>query len=105
MRFVYQIRVRGQLTDDWSDWFAGQDVPAPEGISGMMMDQFSMMIQAAISGLGVALLPDYLARIEIAEGRLLPILRTVRLFVRLATDLLTAISFLQERRCSLLISR
>ena len=59
----------------WSDWFAGQDVPAPEGISGMMMDQFSMMIQAAISGLGVALLPDYLARIEIAEGRLLPILR------------------------------
>lgn len=39
------------------------------------MDQFSMMIQAAISGLGVALLPDYLARQEIAEGHLLPILR------------------------------
>lgn len=60
----------------WSDWFAGQGIAPPEGQHGMMMDQFSMMIQAAISGLGVALLPDYLARIEIAEGRLLPILRT-----------------------------
>ena len=39
------------------------------------MDQFSMVIQAAISGLGVALLPDYLAQIEIAEGRLLPIFK------------------------------
>ena len=26
MRFVYQIRVRGQLTDDWSDWFAGLQI-------------------------------------------------------------------------------
>ena len=41
----------------------------------MVVDQFSMMVQAAISGLGVALLPDYLACPEIAEGRLLPILR------------------------------
>ena len=59
----------------WSDWFAGQNAPRPAGTSGMMMDQFSMMIQAAISGLGVALLPDYLAQIEISEGRLCPILR------------------------------
>lgn len=58
----------------WADWFAGQGAdPQPAG--GMMMDQFSMMIQAAIAGLGIALLPDYLARIEIAEGRLRPILR------------------------------
>lgn len=59
----------------WADWFAGQGAHQPPGVSGMMMDQFSMMIQAAIAGLGVALLPDYLARIEIAEGRLAPILR------------------------------
>ncbi len=59
----------------WSDWFAGQNAPRPADTSGMMMDQFSMMIQAAISGLGVALLPDYLAQIEISEGRLCPILR------------------------------
>ncbi|MDO5706167.1 MAG: LysR family transcriptional regulator [Paracoccus sp. (in: a-proteobacteria)] len=58
----------------WMDWFAGQGVE-PQPVNGMMMDQFSMMIQSAIAGLGVALLPDYLARIEIAEGRLCPILR------------------------------
>ena len=22
MRFLYQIQIRGHLTDDWSDWFA-----------------------------------------------------------------------------------
>tara|TARA_R100001369_G_scaffold30296_1_gene53970 strand:- start:384 stop:1289 length:906 start_codon:yes stop_codon:yes gene_type:complete len=57
----------------WSDWFRGQGgkPPAP---SGMIMDQFSMMIQAAIAGLGIAILPDYLAQIEISEGRLVPVL-------------------------------
>ena len=58
----------------WADWFHGQGAQTvPSG--GMVMDQFSMMIQAAISGLGVALLPDYLARQEITEGHLLPVLR------------------------------
>ena len=59
--------------DAWADWFAAHGGTAPLG-SGMVMDQFSMMIQAAISGLGIALLPDYLARIEISGGRLVPIL-------------------------------
>ena len=59
----------------WADWFAGQEATRPDGVSSMVVDQFSMMIQVAISGLGVALLPDYLARIEIAEGRLQPILQ------------------------------
>ena len=32
MRFFYQIRIRGQLTDDWSDWFIGlQLVPLASG--------------------------------------------------------------------------
>ncbi|WP_323033391.1 LysR family transcriptional regulator [Paracoccus sp. (in: a-proteobacteria)] len=61
--------------DAWAAWFRGQGVEPPKPLNGMMMDQFSMMIQAAISGLGIALLPDYLARVEIAEGRLTPILR------------------------------
>lgn len=58
----------------WNDWFAGQGGTTPV-MGGMLTDQFSMMIQAAISGLGVALLPDYLAEIEIAEGRLLPLFK------------------------------
>ncbi len=59
----------------WAAWFEGQDA-APPAMAGMLMDQFSMMIQTAISGLGIALLPDYLAWAEIEEGRLLSVLRT-----------------------------
>lgn len=57
----------------WSDWFAAQGAPQMTG-AGMVMDQFSMMIQAAISGLGIALLPHYLAEVEIGDGRLAPVL-------------------------------
>jgi LysR family glycine cleavage system transcriptional activator len=57
----------------WSDWFEGQG-GVPYATGGMLMDQYSMMIQSAISGLGIALLPDYLAQIEISEGRLVPVL-------------------------------
>lgn len=58
----------------WDDWFAGQGA-APTAVSGMQFDLFSMMIQAAIAGLGVALLPAYIAETEETEGRLLPLFR------------------------------
>ncbi|CAM3183499.1 LysR substrate-binding domain-containing protein [Paracoccus nototheniae] len=58
----------------WQAWFAAQG-GGGVAVRGMVMDQFSMMIQSAIAGLGVALLPSYLAEPEIAEGRLLPLLR------------------------------
>ncbi len=58
----------------WAGWFAGQGATAPN-ISGMLFDQFATMTQAAISGLGVALLPDYLADIEIREKRLVPLFK------------------------------
>lgn len=67
---LLQLESRG---NGWSDWFAAHHVTYT-GAAGMVMDQFSMMIQAAISGLGIALLPSYLADVEIAEGRLVPIL-------------------------------
>ncbi|MDO5647886.1 LysR family transcriptional regulator [Paracoccus sp. (in: a-proteobacteria)] len=70
-QILLQLPTRPQA---WADWFAGQGAD-PVPVTGMMMDQFSMMTQAAISGLGIALLPDYLADTEIAEGRLRPILR------------------------------
>ncbi len=58
----------------WDDWFTGQSA-RPRPATGMVMDQFAMMIQVATAGLGVALLPDYLARPELAEGRLQAILQ------------------------------
>lgn len=58
----------------WQIWFAVQGAEAPN-VSGMLVDQFATMTQAAIAGLGVALLPDYLADVEIEERRLVPLLK------------------------------
>jgi DNA-binding transcriptional LysR family regulator len=59
--------------DAWSSWFSQHGIDDARPVDGMIVDQFSMMIQAAISGLGIALLPDYLAQSEIADGRLVPL--------------------------------
>ncbi len=58
----------------WQRWFAAQGGEAP-AITGMLFDQFATVTQAAIAGLGVALLPDFLADTEIREGRLTPVLK------------------------------
>lgn len=56
--------------DAWADWLAHHGVTQPAPL-GMLFDQFAPMIQAAIYGMGVALLPEFLARAELAEGRLI----------------------------------
>ncbi|WP_137700489.1 LysR family transcriptional regulator [Marimonas lutisalis] len=53
----------------WAEWFAAHDLPTPH-VTGTYYDQFTTMIQAVLHGLGVALLPDYLIRQELAERRL-----------------------------------
>lgn len=53
----------------WADWFAAHGV-TQEVPQGTLYDQFSTITQAALHGLGVALLPDYLAEQDLAAGRL-----------------------------------
>ena len=53
----------------WADWFAAHGVTA-EVPQGTVYDQFATITQAALHGLGVALLPDYLAEQDLAAGRL-----------------------------------
>jgi len=53
----------------WQAWFTAQGIDSPLP-RGMLFDQFAPMTQAAIHGLGVALLPEFLADPEIAAGRL-----------------------------------
>ena len=43
---------------------------AADGVHGMLLDQFAMVAQAAIAGLGLALLPDFLIAEELASGQL-----------------------------------
>lgn len=54
----------------WAEWFARAGVTAPTPLPGTMYDQFSTITQAALHGLGVALMPDYLVEEELATGRL-----------------------------------
>jgi len=53
----------------WAGWFRQHGVAA-QPPSGMLFDQFATMVQSAIYGMGVALLPEFLARSELSEGRL-----------------------------------
>ena len=55
--------------DEWQAWFRHHALPgtAPRG---MVFDQFATMMQAAMHGIGVALLPAFLAAPALAEGRL-----------------------------------
>lgn len=53
----------------WRDWLISQGA-APPARPGARFDQFSTITQAAIHGLGVALMPDFIAEPEIAQGRL-----------------------------------
>ena len=53
----------------WARWFRAVGVEA-EPAPGMMFDQFSTMAQAAIHGLGVALLPTFFAQPYLDSGQL-----------------------------------
>lgn len=57
----------------WADWFAQNDTPPPVG-SGMVFEQFALVTQAAIAGLGAALLPKFLIETELERGELVQLL-------------------------------
>lgn len=54
----------------WADWFQRHGAQGEFAYKGNRFDQFSMVIEAAISGIGFALLPLYLIEDEIRSGRL-----------------------------------
>jgi DNA-binding transcriptional LysR family regulator len=56
----------------WQDWLEHHAVQISDALPGTMYDQFSTITQAALHGLGVALLPDYLVEQDLAAGRLVP---------------------------------
>ena len=56
---------------DWGRWLAHHGAPATRP-PAMLFDQFATMIQAAVHGLGAALIPTFLLDRDLAEGRLCP---------------------------------
>ncbi|KRB62835.1 LysR family transcriptional regulator [Rhizobium sp. Root708] len=55
--------------DAWEQWFGDNAVPF-QNVHGMLFDQFATAAQAAIAGLGVALLPTFLIEEERKRGDL-----------------------------------
>lgn len=54
----------------WSEWLHAAGVAGVDGMKGPRFEQIYMVIQAAIAGLGVAVLPTFLVDEELADGRL-----------------------------------
>jgi LysR family glycine cleavage system transcriptional activator len=57
--------------DAWRDWFQSQGFDVPSSTGTMVFEQFSIVSHAAVAGLGVALLPHFLIRGELARGELI----------------------------------
>ena len=53
----------------WQDWFALNNRSLPQN-HGMLFEQFSIVIQAAVAGIGAALLPIFLIQSELDRGEL-----------------------------------
>ncbi|MDG1708263.1 MAG: LysR family transcriptional regulator [Emcibacteraceae bacterium] len=53
----------------WADWFKQNDITPPKD-RGMVLEQFTMVTQAAVAGLGVAILPYFLISTELERGEL-----------------------------------
>ena len=54
----------------WRQWFGAQGVDAPRAMAGPRYELFSMQAAAAMSSLGVALMPTLLVQEELASGTL-----------------------------------
>lgn len=54
----------------WRQWFDAQGVNSPRDMSGPRYELFSMLAQAAMHEMGIALIPPFLIRRELDEGRL-----------------------------------
>ncbi len=65
-----QVLLRSYRADEWPRWFAAAGVPAPSPLRGPVFDTSLAMAQAALQGVGVALLPVRLFESELRAERL-----------------------------------
>jgi LysR family transcriptional regulator, glycine cleavage system transcriptional activator len=80
-KIAYRIRKAADLaravllhqttrTDAWTEWFEMIGTTSAHSLRGPRFEQFTMIAQAAICDLGVALLPKLLIEDELASGKL-----------------------------------
>ncbi|SMO46927.1 LysR substrate-binding domain-containing protein [Paracoccus laeviglucosivorans] len=54
----------------WAEWLAANGSETLQGFRGHRFDQFTLLIEAALAGLGAGLIPTYLIERELQQGRL-----------------------------------
>jgi DNA-binding transcriptional LysR family regulator len=64
---LLQISTRPYL---WRQWFEAAGVEVQQDLAGSRMELFSMVSEAAVHGLGIALVPRFLVEAELASGAL-----------------------------------
>lgn len=64
---LLQLTTRPQA---WPEWLEAQQLSQQTGVRGPRFEQFHMVIQAAIAGFGMAVLPEFLIQEELSSGRL-----------------------------------
>jgi len=57
----------------WRQFFEGLGLAVPQPMAGPRLELFSMLTEAAVHGMGVALTPPFFVREELAQGRLVDI--------------------------------
>ena len=55
----------------WREWFAAQGMRVEGDMTGSRFELFSMLVEAAIHGLGIALVPHFLVEDEVRRGLLI----------------------------------
>lgn len=58
--------------NDWRHWFETQNLNSTQN-SGMIFEQFSLVTQACMAGVGIALMPEFLIEPELQNGNLIKI--------------------------------
>lgn len=54
----------------WQDWLAAAGAASVNAFHGLRFEQFEMIIQAAVAGIGVAMVPRFMISRELKEGSL-----------------------------------
>jgi DNA-binding transcriptional LysR family regulator len=57
----------------WRQFFDGLGLVVPQAMAGPRLELFSMLTEAAVHGMGVALAPPFFVQEELAQGRLVDI--------------------------------
>jgi len=68
---AYRLLQQSTRPYAWRQWFAAQNVSHPHDLSGPKYELFSMLVEAAIHGQGIALVPRLIVEQELASGRLI----------------------------------